>query len=79
MSGPTPYRVTIDFHPGKGFSVTARETRATQSKTSASPLACLMAAAYRAHQDLQRAGFPVALPGWEDWQVPTKGRDDGRK
>ncbi len=79
MSGPTPYRVTIDFRPGEGFSVTAHEIDATQSKLSADPRTTLLAAAYLAHKDLDRAGFSVALPGWEDWQIPYEGRSDGRK
>ena len=78
MSAGKPYRVTIDFHPVAGFSVAVHEIAATQSKSSESPLACLLAAAYRAHRELERAGFPVALPGWECWQIPTRGRNDGR-
>jgi len=78
MSAGTAYRVIIDFRPGEGFSVAAHEIDAAQSKPSANPKACLLSAAYRAHLDLMRAGYSVALPGWEDWQVPTKERGDGR-
>lgn len=77
MNTQSAYRVIIDFRPGEGFSVTASEITPVQSQPSVSPLATLLGAAYQAHKELARAGYSVALPGWEDWQIPYARRSDG--